>query len=111
MIREKSERTALKKITVVEERGVNSLELTIRGGVALLSMSEFGREKGQRLPGSLDPLLENSTDVGIRGVSGEGDRSGGMRMNEKSGRGQGRLDVLKSCPHGQCSGEGTGIAK
>ena len=42
---------------VVEERGVNSLELTVKGGVVLLRRSEFGREKGQRLPGTLDPLV------------------------------------------------------
>ena len=86
-IGEKSERPALKEVMVVEERGVNSLELTIKGGVALLRRSEFGREKGQSLPGTLYPLLEDSTDVGLRGISGEGDMGSGMRVNEKSGRG------------------------
>ena len=33
------------------------------------------------------PLLEDSTDVGIRGISGEGDEGSGMRVNEKRGRG------------------------
>ena len=76
----------------------------------LLRRSEFGREKGQRLLDPLDPLLEDSANVGIRGVSGEGDRSGGMRMNEESGGGQCRLDVLKISLHGWCPGERTGIA-
>ena len=31
-------------------------------------------------------------------------------MNEKSGRGQSRFDVLKGCWHVRCPGEGTGIA-
>ena len=110
VISEQSERTALKKVTVVEERGIDSLELTIKSGVALLRRGEFGREKGERLPGPLDLLLEDSTNVGIRGIGGEGDRSGGVRMNEQSGGGQGRLDVPKSCPHGGRPGEGTGIA-
>ena len=52
----------------------------------------------------------HSTDVGIRGIGGEGDRGGGMRVNEKSGGGQGRLDVLKSHLHGRCPGEGTEIS-
>ena len=72
VISEKSERAALKKVTVVEERGVNSLEFTVKGGVVLLMRSEFGREKGQRLPGPLDPLLEDSANVGIRGVGRAG---------------------------------------
>ena len=74
VISEQSERTALKKVTVVEERGIDSLELTIKSGVAMLSRGEFGREKGERLPGPLDLMLEDSTDVGIRGIGGEGDR-------------------------------------
>ena len=40
----------------------------------MLSRGEFGREKGERLPGPLDLMLEDSTDVGIRGIGGEGDR-------------------------------------
>ena len=83
----KRERPALKEVMVVEERGVNSLELTIKGGVALLRRSEFSREKGQRLPGTLYPPLEDSTNVGISGISGEGDEDSGMRVNEKRGRG------------------------
>ena len=57
VISEQSERMALKKVTVVEARGIDSLELTIKSGVALLSRGEFGRGKGERLPGPLDLLL------------------------------------------------------
>ena len=63
VISEQSERTALEEITVVEERGIDGLELTIKSGVALLRRCEFGREKGEGLPGPLDLLLENRTDV------------------------------------------------
>ena len=63
VISEQSERTALEEVTVVEERGIDGLELTIKSGVALLRRCEFGREKGKGLPGPLDLLLENSTDV------------------------------------------------
>ena len=105
VISEMGERTAFKKVTLVEERGINNLELTIKSGVALLRRSKFGREKGKKLPGSLDLLLEDRTNVGIRCIGGEGDRGGGMTMNEKSGGGQGGLDVLKCCPHERCPGE------
>ena len=63
VISEQSERTALEEVTVVEERGIDGLELTIKSGVALLRRCEFGREKGEGLPGPLDLLLENRTDV------------------------------------------------
>ena len=110
VISEQSERTALKKVTVVEERGIDSLELMIKSGVALLRRGEFGREKGERLPGPLELLLEDSTDVGIRGIGGETDRGGRVRMNEQSGGGQGRLEIPKGCPHVWSPGEGTGTA-
>ena len=81
VISEQSERMALKKVMVVVERRIDSLELMIKSGVALLRRGEFGRETGERLPGPLDLLLEDSTKVGIRGIGGEGDRGGGVRMN------------------------------
>ena len=46
-------------------------------------------------------LLKDSTKVGIRGISCEGDRSSGVRMEENRGRGQNFLDAVNSSPHGR----------
>ena len=45
MVNEKSERTALKEVPVMEKRRVDSLEFLIESGVTLLGRSEFGGEK------------------------------------------------------------------
>ena len=42
VIGEESERTTFEKITIVEERGVNSLELSVKSGILLLRRGEFG---------------------------------------------------------------------
>ena len=42
VISEESERTTFEKITIVEKRGVNSLELPVKSGIPLLRRGEFG---------------------------------------------------------------------
>ena len=42
VICEESERTTFEKITVVEKEGVNTLELSVKGGILLLRRGEFG---------------------------------------------------------------------
>ena len=42
VIGEESERTTFEKITIVEKRGVNSLELSVKSGILLLRRGEFG---------------------------------------------------------------------
>ena len=101
VVSKESERTTFKEILVVEKGGVISLEFSVKSGIALLRRGEFGGEKGKGLPHSMNLLLKDSTKMAIGGISSEGDRSSGVRMEEKSGRGQNFLDVVKSNPHGQ----------
>ena len=42
VIGEESEWTTFEKITIVEKRGVNSLELPVKSGIPLLRRCEFG---------------------------------------------------------------------
>ena len=42
VISKESERTTFKKITIVEKRGVNSLELLVKSGIPLLRRGQFG---------------------------------------------------------------------
>ena len=79
--------------------GVNSLELTVKCGITLLRRSEFSGGKGKTLPHSMNLLLDAKMTVGER------DGSSGVRMKKESGRGQSRLDLLKSRLHGWCPGE------
>ena len=45
VIGEEGERVALQEITVMEERRINSLELLVKVGIALLRRGELGGEK------------------------------------------------------------------
>ena len=64
-----------------------------------------GGEKEKWLLLSMNLLLKDSTKLAIGGISGEGDRGQigavWVRMEEKSGRAQNFLDVVKSSQHGQ----------
>ena len=46
-------------------------------------------------------MLKDSTKMAIGGISGEGDWSSGVRMEEESSRGQNFLDAVKSRFHSQ----------
>ena len=49
----------------------------------------------------MDLLLKDSTKMAIGGISGEGDWSSGVRMEEESSRGQNFVDAVKSPSHGR----------
>ena len=53
----------------------------------------------------MDLLLKDSTKVAIGGISGEGNWSSGVRMEEESSRGQNLLDVVKSRFYSRLPGE------
>ena len=55
-------------------------------------------------------MLKYSTKMAIGGISGEGDWSSRVRMEEKSSRGQNFLDAVKSRLHGRRPGERARIA-
>ena len=61
VISKESKRTTFQEIAVMEEGGINSLELTVKSGVALLRKGEFGREKGKRWANTMNLLVKHST--------------------------------------------------
>ena len=50
-------------------------------------------------------LFENTADVGIRGISGEGKGGSRMRMGKKSGMRKGLFGFFEGMGHGRCPGE------
>ena len=80
------------------EGRVGSQEFFVEGGIFLLCVGELLRVESQQSPGTIQELVENSTQVGIRGINRERDRSIRVMMDqlrngrEKSlGSGEGRV--------------------
>ena len=61
---------------------VGSQEFSVEGRVFLLCNIELLRVESQWSPGTVQELLENSTQVGIGGMNGDRDRSIRVRMDQ-----------------------------
>ena len=99
VISEKEKRMALKVIPEVEEGGMNSKQLPIKGGVMALCRGKFGGVKGKGEPVTMVPLLKHSTNVRVGSVSGETDGGGWIGMGEESGLGKCRFSSLEGGVH------------
>ena len=110
VVSEAEERTTFEERLEVENSRVGCLEFTVKGGITLLSRRELGREEGEGLPVGINLLLENTADVRIGGISGEGKWSSGVRMGKKSSVRQGLFGLLKGMCHRSCPGKSFGRA-
>ena len=70
------------------DRKEGSKEFSVKGGITGLSGGKFVGIESQRLPGGRGTLLQDSTNVGIRGISCQRKDSGGTRMMKGNSRGQ-----------------------
>ena len=69
---------------------MNHQQRPVKGGVTALSGEKFGGVEGEREPAAMLPLLKDSTNVGVRGVSSEADSGSGIWMGEGGWLGQGQ---------------------
>ena len=99
VISEEEKRAALEVIPKVEKGRINRKQLPVKGGVTALSRGEFGGVEGKGEPVAMMPLLKDSTNMGIRGISSKTDGGGGIRMREESCLGKGRFGSLERCGH------------
>ena len=108
VISEEEKRAALEVIPKVEKGRINRKQLPVKGGVTALSRGEFGGVEGKGEPVAMMPLLKDSTNMGIRGISSKTDGGGGIRMREESCLGKGRFGSLERCGHRGSPGESAG---
>jgi hypothetical protein len=70
VIWEKNERTTFKEEMEMFGREESGQQFPIKSGVTSFWWRKFFGEERKRLPGAIDFLLENSSNVGIGGISG-----------------------------------------
>ncbi len=99
MVCEKGERTTFKEKTKMFDRMECSKEFSVKSGIAGFSGGKFFGKESKGLPGSKGFLLEDSSHVGIRGISGQGEGSRRIRVFEGYGRDKGGFCNLEGKGH------------
>lgn len=92
--------------TEMEEGRIGSKEFPVKCGVFLLGGGELGREEGEGLPVVEALLLEDGTNVGIRGIGGNGEVSSRVGVGKKGGMGKGVFGSGEGGGHSRGPGEG-----
>ena len=82
MVHENCKISTFKHESEVTERRGGSQELSVEGRVLFLSIRELLGVERQRSPGTVQELLKNCTQVGIRGIHGLRDGSIRERMDK-----------------------------
>ena len=89
MISEEEKGAALKMVPKVEEGRIDRKQLPVKCGVMALSGGKFGGVESKGEPVAVMPLLKDSTNMGVRGVSSKTNGGGGIRMGEEGCLGKG----------------------
>jgi len=88
VVSEKGERTTFEEKSKMFDGKESGQKFSVKSGIAGFCGRKFVGEKGQRLPGTMKTLLQDSANVGVGGVCGKGEGGRGMWVVERNSRGQ-----------------------
>ena len=108
MISEEEKGAALEVVPKVEDGRIDRQQLPVKCGVTALSGREFGGVESQGEPVAMMPLLKDSSNMGVGGVSSKTNGGSGIRMGEEGRLGKGRFCSLERSGHGRSPVESAG---
>ena len=99
MISEEEKGAALEMVPKVEDGRIDRQQLPVKCGVTALSGREFEGVESQGEPVAMMPLLKDSSNMGVGGVSSKTNGGSGIRMGEEGRLGKGRFCSLERSGH------------
>jgi hypothetical protein len=84
-------------------------EFSVKSGIVYLCFGELFAEKSQRLPVLAYLLLQDRSNVGVGGVSSQGENGSGEGVSQGHIGDKGCIEGGESCLHIWCPGEGLGV--